>query len=264
MAYFDDVTKFVQNFITEYPPDFEKLKKEYPDLTRLIHRLSLSFSKNGLELKASFSNTKLGPTIPSISLLPVITCPGAQEAKCIESCYAIASYGYRPGVLVNHILNTYLYYTNKDKFWFDLETLFRKRSITTIRMFEGGDIPDQNFLNNLNFLCRKYKDKKVFVYTKSIYLNYEGIPRNLFVLFSIMQNSTIRYKANAAKLARENGFMIAYAGNKKPLGKVIACPNQIDKDIKCQDCGICFNSVYKGKVDITVWFKPHGANRGKV
>ena len=74
--------------------------------------------KNGEYLTVKFSggNTKMG-AVPSISLLPFITCPANCKDTCGAKCYAAKLANLRPNVLMNYAINTALAIHRPDLYW---------------------------------------------------------------------------------------------------------------------------------------------------
>ena len=80
-----------------------------------------------LSVKISSGNTKLGPTIPNISLPPIETC--RHDAPCKKDCYAMKSFNQYPNVrnAWQHNLATYqknpTQYFNDINFYYMLKLL---------------------------------------------------------------------------------------------------------------------------------------------
>jgi hypothetical protein len=243
-------------------------KAVVPKMAKFYKRLATKYAKDGgLVLQVSFSNSKVGKTIPTISLFSGLTCPGAQEGGCLPACYDLTSYGHKPPVTICRLINTLLYQRNPEDFFEQIAERIYPRSVNVIRFFEGGDIPDQRFLDGVFSLANRFPKKTFFLYTKSIYFDFSKRPKNVFVNVSIMSTSTPRYIKNALKLADENRFMIAWAGkgDAPDFGrKVIKCPNQIRDEIKCEDCTLCFNEKLLDNLLPLMKFDPHGIGGGKI
>jgi hypothetical protein len=271
MKYIPQLLRAVTQLVMNSELTIDQCALDHPELAKFFGALRAKLGKEGMRLQVSFSNTKLGASIPSISLMSGVTCPeaGPEAGNCLPSCYDLSGYGFKPSVAVSRVVNTIMFYRQRMNFMHQMELALAPSYITVMRLEEGGDVPDQTYLDGIFMMGRRHPTKQIFLYTKSIYFNFSNKPDNVFVHFSVMSNSHPRYVRNAQELAKKWGFMLAYAGTGAPtgMGSVVKCPNQINDKIKCQDCKFCFNPVVAKmckEKDIVLWFYPHGTGKAYI
>ena len=137
-------------------------------------------------VKVSVTISKLGATIPSINLPPVVTC--RPNAPCIHGCYALRGH-FRYDAVKNRLAENLAAYKENPKLFFDMIAEQTKLA-RFCRWHSSGDIVDINYLAGMCKVARKNKGVKYLCFTKKYelvnqYLD-EGhkIPSNLRIVFS--------------------------------------------------------------------------------
>lgn len=142
--------------------------------------------------KLSVKVTKLGSSIPSINLPPIVTCrANAPCAKCTNDgggCYAMRGHWMYKNTRTTLWNNLYAYRQNP-KLFFDSITI-QTALFKFVRWFSSGDIVDAEFFKGMIRVARKNKEVKYLCFTKKYeivneYLDAGGrIPSNLRIVFS--------------------------------------------------------------------------------
>ena len=135
-----------------------------------------------MKLKISNGNTKLGK-IPSISMPPGLSCIDC--APCLtEGCYAMKAFRQYPAVRKAWTSNFEFWTNDSDKFFDEFNTWLKKNKPERFRLFVGGDLPDEKFLEEMILMTRLHPDTSFLVYTKRYEYDYSGKPDNLQVVLS--------------------------------------------------------------------------------
>lgn len=194
-------------------------------------------------IHVSEGNTKLGK-VPSISLPPILTC--SKDAPCTKGeCYMIPLLKLRPRVKKAYEANYESYLRNSEEYFTALNYWLYINNPRLFRFHVGGDIPDQQYLDNIINIASINKSIKFLVFTKKYYLEYpKRITSNLSIVFSTWSN----YDIPSAR------FPLAFMddGKEDRINNVIECFSN------CENCGMCWNLK---KLRKNVVFKKHG--RGK-
>ena len=187
----------------------------------------------------TFTNTKLGGSIPSINLPAGITC--RPDAPCFSDCYAMKGNFRFKTVRQSHLLNLEKY--NQDSNAYFKEVLEKTKFSTYARYFSSGDIPDSYYFSKMVEVARINKNTKYLVFTKKGYIindyisNGGKIPNNLRIIFSNWYDWT---QDNPYKFPVSN---ILQNGDNKGF----ICPG------KCAECLKCWHL----KKSQQVLFKKH-------
>lgn len=137
-------------------------------------------------VKVSISVSKLGATIPSINLPPIVTC--RPDAPCRHGCYALRGNFIYKGVK-NRLAENLAAYKENPKLFFDMIAEQTKLS-KFCRWHSSGDIVDMEYLTGMCRVARKNKGVKYLCFTKKYELVNEylkgghRIPSNLRIVFS--------------------------------------------------------------------------------
>lgn len=126
-------------------------------------------------------NNKLGK-IPNVSTLPRSTCN--PKAPCFKGCYARKFVYLFPGVKRAWGNNTKIVREDRDGYFNALEQFLDRKHPKLFRFHVGGDIPDQDYLNRMKRLARRYPKTRFMTFTKQHGLDYRNMPRNLNIVFS--------------------------------------------------------------------------------
>ena len=140
-----------------------------------------------MKLHISNSVSKLGSSIPSINLPPIITC--RQNAPCAKKCYAAHGrfcFPHNRELLLNNLL---LWKTNPEQF--KNEVIIGTQCSRYARWHSAGDIPDATYFQMMVEVAEELPNTEFLAFTKKFeivneYLNaHDGVlPKNLNVLFS--------------------------------------------------------------------------------
>lgn len=142
---------------------------------------------NNLNVTISYGNVKMG-SIPSISLMPGMTCQATCKKTCGVDCYAWKIALLRSSVMKSYAKNTAIATLQPDIYW----TQVKAAAIGSrwFRFHVAGDIPTADYFNrmiqlvkelpNTNFLCFT---KRYEIVNNWIAKNGE-LPNNLKLLFS--------------------------------------------------------------------------------
>lgn len=147
-------------------------------------------------VQVSTSVSKLGPTIPTVNLPPIITCrkdaPCAKCAKDGGGCYAMKGHWLFTTVKERLAKNLAAYKENP-KLYFDMVAqIFDNYKYA--RFHSSGDIVDYNYLVGMCKVARKCKETQILVFTKKYELvnqyvkDGHRIPNNLHIVFSGWDN----------------------------------------------------------------------------
>lgn len=195
----------------------------------------------------SYGNNKMGK-IPSVSLLPILTCPARCVGTCGDKCYAKKLAILRPSVMKAYARNTAVYMARPDLFFRAVE-----RVIATSQYFRfhvSGDIPSRSYLDMVAYLANNNPFCKVLMFTKRYELVNDfirdngSVPENLKILFSGWTN-----------LKPENPYNLpettVYAKDEDFRPEWKACGGN------CLDCALHCGGCWDAKSGETVAFKMH-------
>lgn len=138
----------------------------------------------------SAKNDKMG-AVPSVSLMPLTTCPGCALKTCGLYCYAcaMADNGARASVAAAYARNTAIYKTDPAAYWAQV-----RAAIAGSRFFRfhvSGDCPDTEYIKQIFNAAGDFSKCDILIFTK----RYEwfnkviaerggDIPENLHIMFS--------------------------------------------------------------------------------
>ena len=196
----------------------------------------------------SEGNTKTGK-IPSVSLLPRLTCPWNRcKNTCGARCYAIKLANLRPTVMNSYARNTaimklapWAYFKAVDK------TCSRSEHF---RFHIAGDIPNRKYFRRMVRTARNNPDCSILCFTKQYeivnrWIHENGsLPENLHILFSGWSN-----------LKPENPYNLpettVYAKDEDKKPEWLACGGN------CLDCVLHCGGCWNANKGETVAFKIH-------
>ena len=147
------------------------------------------------KIHVSLGNSKMG-TIPSFSVLPIVTCKNC--AECSRYCYACKGCFNFNSNIMNLAENTALLFNDPERVENELN-LFLNNSTTLYRYFRfnvSGDICNMNYLNIVINIANKNQLTKFLVFTKNYslfneYFSKNEKPENLCIVFSQWNNTKI-------------------------------------------------------------------------
>lgn len=139
-----------------------------------------------MTINISKTNSKLGASIPSINLPPVITC--IKEAPCFKKCYARKG-NFRFENVKKSLQNNLDEYRANPDYYFEF-IAHETRFFRFFRWHSAGDIVDERYLQGMCDVARKNPDVHYLAFTKKFLLVngyvHKGneIPDNLRIVFS--------------------------------------------------------------------------------
>jgi hypothetical protein len=110
------------------------------------------------------------------------TCPGALACRAV--CFAKQGRYVMPNVKGARAHNLAL--SQDDSFTaFIIGDLARMRSVDTVRIHDSGDFYSQEYLNKWAIIARALPHLTFYAYTKSLHLDFSGLPANFKVTQSL-------------------------------------------------------------------------------
>ena len=195
----------------------------------------------------SYGNNKMGK-IPSVSLLPILTCPARCNGTCGDKCYAKKLAILRPSVMKAYARNTAVFMARPFEFFRAVERVMATSQL--FRFHVSGDIPNGFYLAMVAYLANCNPFCKVLMFTKRYELVNDfirdngSIPSNLKILFSGWTN-----------LKPENPYNLpettVYAKDEDFRPEWKACGGN------CLDCALHCGGCWDAKSGETVAFKIH-------
>lgn len=195
----------------------------------------------------SYGNNKMGK-IPSVSLLPILTCPARCNGTCGDKCYAKKLAILRPSVMKAYARNTAIFMARPLDFFRAVERVMATSQY--FRFHVSGDIPNGSYLTMVAHLANCHPFCKVLMFTKRYelvndFIRYNGsIPSNLKILFSGWTN-----------LKPDNPYGLpettVYAKDEDFRPEWKACGGN------CLDCALHCGGCWDAKNGETVAFKIH-------
>lgn len=144
-------------------------------LTALREAREAVKSGEDLALRVSDRNDKMG-LIPSVSILPFMTCPAICRGTCGKSCYAAKLANLRPSVLSSWAHNTALVTLRPEVYWQQVrEVLALSRFF---RFHVGGDIINRAYLEQVISAAKDFPHCEILIFTKRYDLVNSWIDEN--------------------------------------------------------------------------------------
>ena len=134
----------------------------------------------------SLGNTKTH--IPSVSVLPAITCPACCRGTCDGKCYALKGVNVHPSELRAYARNLAIYEMQPARYWEAIRNACRNSLY--FRYHVAGDIVDAAYLQGMIDTANACPNTTFLVFTKKYNLVNDWIaqngelPKNLKILFS--------------------------------------------------------------------------------
>lgn len=145
-----------------------------------------------MHVHISKGNIKMG-IVPSVSLVPFLSCPGVCGSTCGGKCYAAKIANLRPNVLKNYAENQALFMLRPEQFFTEVSRAMR--GFRFFRWNVAGDILNRRFLDGMIQAARENPHCKSLAFTKQFrtvngWLEENGgeLPENLQILFSGWEN----------------------------------------------------------------------------
>ena len=146
-----------------------------------------------LRVTISHGNEKMGE-VPSVSLLPFISCPASCAGSCGKECYAAKIALLYKTVLGSYAKNTAIALKRPARFWEDVE-----RAIMGTRFFRfhvSGDLLNAAYFEKMVEIAARNPGTEILTFTKkwdivNAFIDAGGeIPKNLHIVFSGWENLT--------------------------------------------------------------------------
>lgn len=195
----------------------------------------------------SKGNVKMG-SVPSVSTLPLVTCPAICNGTCAESCYASKIASLRASVLKSYARNTALLMLKPEFYWMDV-----KRAMMATRFFRfhvSGDIRNAEDFQNIIDACKENGHCQTLVFTKrydivNAWIDTNGdLPENLHLLFSGWTNLN---PVNPHNLPETN----VYEKGETPNDEWLLCGGN------CFECGCRGVGCWQAKKGDVIAFEKH-------
>ena len=162
----------------------ENMKKAAAAYTDMVKAVKAG---NNLNVTISYGNIKMG-AIPSVSLLPGMTCPATCKETCGVDCYAWKIALIRSNVMKSYAKNTAIATLQPDIYW----TQVKAAAIGSrwFRFHVAGDIPTSDYFNRMIQLVKELHNTTFLCFTKryeivNSWIEKNGsLPNNLKLLFS--------------------------------------------------------------------------------
>lgn len=194
----------------------------------------------------SHGNSKMGD-ISSVSLPSRVTCP---HCGCWFECYANKLERIRPSVAKAYKNNLEVLQKDPDTYWREVEA-----AIMTSRFFRfhvSGDIPDENYLQNMVKIATEQRHCEILCFTKRYemvndFLRSGGkIPENLHIVFS-----------GWVGLEMANPFLLPEAHVRYKDGSTTARADALECGGNCTDCARTDSGCWTLKSGEQVVFDKH-------
>ena len=190
----------------------------------------------------SMGNTKLGKVM-NISLPPVISCGSFAPCR-IKGCYARKLYALRPSVKDAWNHNLMLAITDHH-YYFGCILAKVMPATGYFRWHVSGDILNQHYLEGMQGVAYNAPHVRFMCFTKMYHLDYDGIPKNLKIIFSAWPGHPLPPRPK-----RGFPFPVAYMQD----GEEDRIPaSAIECSGKCDTCMKCWE-LRRGQ---SVWFHKH-------
>ena len=144
-----------------------------------------------IHIHISNGNRKMGD-VPSISLVPFLSCPGICKDTCGAKCYAAKIANLRPNVLKNYAENQALAILKPAQYWKELK--FALAGYRFFRFHVSGDIFSKVYFENMIDAARENPHCEMLAFTKKFnivnaWIDENGdLPENLHIIFSAWEN----------------------------------------------------------------------------
>ncbi len=149
--------------------------------------------RTGTVTRVSISNgnVKMGQ-IPSVSLLPFVTCPACAGGTCGASCYAAKIALLRPSVMRAYARNTALAMYKPALFWRQVRAAVNMSRY--FRFHVSGDFMSRQYFEEVIKTAQECPGTEILAFTKRYsfindWIRENGdLPKNLHILFSGWSN----------------------------------------------------------------------------
>lgn len=204
---------------------------------------------NGTDLCVSVSpgNRKTG-WIPSVSLMPYITCPAACKGTCDGKCYAGKLCAIYENVMQSYAKNTAIWQCNPELYFNTV------KAVAVINRFfryhVAGDIPNADYFDRMVTVARECPNCTFLAFTKrysivNAWIDNNGpLPSNLKILLSGWSNLKPINPYNLPETT-------AYGKKEEPNDAWLLCGGN------CSECGCRGCGCWKAEKGETIAFQIH-------
>lgn len=151
---------------------------------------------NGEECHVYFTENNSKTHMPSVDLLPLLTCHGRcrelcgkiEKGRCLPVCYAAGYLNRFPAILEKYAINTVLAIHKPEQYWQEVSNKMRVNRF--MRLFGSGDMIINGYFDRLCECLKANPHCEVQGFTKCYeivnrYIDENGsLPANLHLLFS--------------------------------------------------------------------------------
>lgn len=181
---------------TRKEKEIETLRKRHAAMLDALRNARAAYDAGTIKnISFSGGNIKMG-AIPSVSLLPIVTCPGACLETCAGKCYAAKIAALRPAVRDAYARNTIWAIMDLPAYMAAVATY--TRALRFFRWHVSGDIPagklGRDYFAGMVDIARNNPKCEYLAFTKNAaivnsYIAQNGgtadaIPSNLKIIFS--------------------------------------------------------------------------------
>jgi len=187
--------------------------------------------KTRLKVQIAEGNSKLGPSIPCISLPPIKACGNC--SKCKSSCYALKAWRMYKQTRAAWRRNFTLVTKHRADYFAQVNNYVTRKEPKFFRWHVSGDILDQNYLEGMKIIAEAHPNTVFLCFTKMFFLNYLRTPSNLKIVFSAWPGLVMPTAARTC-------MPIAYMHDAENIDSRIPadarqCPGN------CESCGMCWS-----------------------
>ncbi len=142
-------------------------------------------------VKFSKGNRKMGD-VPSVSLVPFISCPGVCGTTCGKKCYAAKIANVYSNVLASYAINQAIAIIDPEKYFNEINVYLK--TVRYFRYHVSGDILNPAYFENMVASAINNPHCEILVFTKrfeivNTWISENGkLPENLRVIFSAWEN----------------------------------------------------------------------------
>lgn len=182
-----------------------------------------------MKIKIAAGNSKLGPSIPNVSMVPVRDCGNC--SACRQSCYALKAWRQykQTRTAWKHNGDAFRESPYDAVASIHSQLLAKRKPPRFFRVHVAGDFLNQEHVNAWRWLADLWPGIKFLAFTKMHELDFSSMPSNFVVYFSQWPGMPDKAPAGALRAWMQDG-----TETRVPDG-ALECPGN------CSTCGACFN-----------------------